>query len=536
MTSLLARLTGPVGTVMRRIMGEGEGAKPAATLARRSVPDAPIVEDSFRLSLQQMQAEDEGRFSTKLHIVSLVEFREAVGDKWGRLSTKVLMIAEAVIGLHLGAGNTFGREGQDTFILIFRTCPPAEARRRAVTIAQDLGARLLGSQFDGGDRPLALAAEVSLADALNPDGSLNPAAVALAVDEIRSLVPPPAPKPRHSPLPAGASAQSAPAASPEFVEISHSPLPSEPMKLEPVALPAGLKGAAVDPAWKAMQGAARSKDDPAWQTMSARAAAPAETEPAGESAPPLPPGAVLSLVWRPAWVAAGEAIGAYKARVNRVDAEGQPPYEGAKAYPRDNPASALALDRFVATRALADMGAAERAGNRAALILPLHWASAVSAQRMAVTAPFAEVSQEARAARLVVEIFGLPADVGARELADCVRNFKALGREVALRTRLSAPKAALAADCGAVIIGVDLAELSESERTDDDQLLARLLAYREAADKAGLRACVWGVRRRKVMVGAVHGGFAMTNGPALMKDLPKPAKVLPAPKNRFTHA
>lgn len=45
---------------------------------------------------------------------------------------------------------------------------------------------------------------------------------------------------------------------------------------------------------------------------------------------------------------------------------------------------------------------------------------------------------------------------------------------------------------------------------------------------------MWGVRRRKVIVGAVQMGFGMVNGPALMKDIPKPAKRLPAPKSRFT--
>jgi hypothetical protein len=109
-----------------------------------------------------------------------------------------------------------------------------------------------------------------------------------------------------------------------------------------------------------------------------------------------------------------------------------------------------------------------------------------------------------------------------------------LCRDVGLRTRLTDPRAAMALDCGAAYIGVDLAELSGAERCGDDQLLAALRAFQAQAAKARLGAYVLGVRRRAVIVGAVQGGFAMVNGPALMKDIPRPAKVLPAPKSRFT--
>ncbi|NFV79493.1 hypothetical protein G4223_05145, partial [Magnetospirillum aberrantis SpK] len=67
----------------------------------------------------------------------------------------------------------------------------------------------------------------------------------------------------------------------------------------------------------------------------------------------------------------------------------------------------------------------------------------------------------------------------------------------------------------------------------DDALLAALAAFNAAAGKTRLGSYVWGVRRRKVIVGAVQAGFAMVNGPALMKNIAKPARQLPAPKSRF---
>ena len=119
-------------------------------------------------------------------------------------------------------------------------------------------------------------------------------------------------------------------------------------------------------------------------------------------------------------------------------------------------------------------------------------------------------------------------------LGAVVARARELCREVALRTRIHDARAAMALDCGAAMIGIDMAELVAAERTGDDELLEALTAYRAEAAKARLGSYVWGVRRRKVIVGAVQMGFGMVNGPALMKDIPKPAKRLPAPKSRFT--
>ena len=118
-------------------------------------------------------------------------------------------------------------------------------------------------------------------------------------------------------------------------------------------------------------------------------------------------------------------------------------------------------------------------------------------------------------------------------MTEVVAAARPLCKAVAVRTRLSESRAKLAADCGAALIGVDLSQLSPGERTDDSALLGQLRRFREQAAGFGLGAYVWGARRRAVVVGAVQGGFALVNGPALMKDIAKPAKVLPAPKSRF---
>jgi hypothetical protein len=546
LSRLLAR---PFAAVKQRLSGGGNspaGGKAAAAAASLS---EPMVDEAFTLALKDLLQEDEGQFQTKLQIVSLVEFREAVGAKWAKLAEKVMLIAEGVIHRHIGQGNIFGRQGQDFFVLLFRNVPPAEGRRRAVTIAQELGTRLVGDQFTGFELPLALAAEVALEEGVNPDGSLNYPVIHAAIGEMRSLMAEEAEDRQgrtlhavaarhddgpilHSQLPGPLPVEdlrrhlqpSAPVAK-EPAGVRRSMLPSAPpppkpvVTKPPIAAPAEVK--AVKPA-----------DDPGWRTLEVERHT--ATDPtAASGAPPLTGDAVLSVLWRPTWVASGEVIGAYKAQIQRLDRPGQPPLEGSLAYPAGGGPSAITLDRFTIAATVREMRATDAIANRSLIVVPMHWASVGSAQRLSVTAPLADLSEGMRSGRLIIDLFGVPDGIGPRDLADGVNAIRPLCRQVILRQPLSAMRAAIAADCGITMIGLDLAELRQAERTDDDHLLEALAGFREVAERCRLPAYVWGARRRKVVVGAVLGGFAMVNGPGLMKELGRPAKVLPAPRSRF---
>ncbi len=521
-------------SVRRLVAGRRRDDAPAARIAAAEDREGRLVDEDFRLSIDTLRQDQDGRFQTKLQIISLIEFREAVGERWPRVADKVMMIAEGVINAHIGAGNLFTRQGQDFFVLVFRTCPQPEGRRRALMIAQDLGVRLLGDQFIGLERHLALAAELALADAVNDDGSFNLAAIHTAVGEMRAFLAESA-----APAAGGLRRSLMPGAPPPHVAAAGAPIPSAPSELErPI-------GAGPDPAWQPIvshRRRARGDDDPSWVPVQAASGggAPATVSPApaappvrrppavlGAAAPPLPADSRLSLLWRPTWWAAAEAVALYKAQIQRCDREGEPPLEGSRAYPPDRDGAAV-LDRATVAGAAAELRANPAARN--ILIVPLHWASASSAQRMSITAPLAEAG---RAGRVIVELFGQPADVAPRVLEDAVRAVRSLGREVVLRVQFAAPSAGLAADCGCSAIGVDLADLAPAERSDDRGILEHLASLAQAAGRARLGCYVWGVRHRRVVVGAIQGGFAMVNGAALMKDLDQPGRVLPAPKSRF---
>lgn len=545
---LLSRLTAPLAKAARRVtrrVSDDEARElMEAALAEAEKAPAQLTDDSFRLFTEQLARQEQGAFQVKLHIISLVEFREAVGDKWPKLSEKVLLIAEGVINAHLGAGNIFCRQGSDAFALIFRTCDNTEGRRRALIIAQELGTRLVGDQFVGAEVPLALAAELDMDQGLNDDGSINMAALDAVVSQMRAIIasqaaaqpgqrswmrggtrPEEAGAPRRSLLP-GQPPPRAPAAD------GRAPIATVP---EPEA-----KGPAADPEWKRLEiERGETAKQPTWIILDGM---PDRKPPQGLDAlpdpwgAPLPPDSKLSLVWRPTWVAAGEVIGAYEARVQRVDTPGAPALEGVHAYPKADEPAANTLDRFRIAAAIRDFRASEAAGNSSTVIIPVHWLTLTAENRMEFLAPFADITKESRATRVIIELFAVPIDVKPMVLGTAIAQARELCRMVVLRTSLTAPRAAMALDCGAAMVGIDLAELAGGPQIADDDLLAALGDFQAQAAKARLGTFVWGARRRKVIVGGVQTGYALVNGPALMKDIPKPAKLLPAPKARFTLA
>jgi len=543
---LLNRLTRPLAAIGRRLTTREE--EEASQTAASSEPfDDRLVEDSFTLTLEEMLAEDAGRFQVKLQIISLVQFREAVGEKWTRLSEKVMLIAEGVIAQHLGAGNVCGRQGQDFFVLLFRSVPHAEGRRRAILIAQELGTRLLGNQFIAGDVPLALAAELDLADAVGPDGRLKPAALADAIAATRAQI--------AQTLSGGKSRD------PSLVTdlsggIRRSLLPGQTdgsdaasdraMETAWAGRTDYRDGEAVDPRWKKLDvGTPRPQTDPDWkplETERKRTRPEPEWKPLETSrrfaddrpsAAAMPVDAVLSVAWRPTWLGASETLGAYQARISRVDQPGQKAQDGSRAYPAEGGDTALMLDRAIIAAAVRELSAPDAPTPRAALILPLHWASVSSARRLSLLAPLADLSDGQRSGRVIFDLFGLPDDLATRDLNDTVTALRPLCREVMLRVSPDAPRAARAADCRASAIGIDLDTLSPAAQADDDSLLDALAGLHQNADAVGLGIYAWGLRRRAIVTATVMGGYSLINGPGLMKDLPRPARALPAPRSRF---
>jgi len=434
----------------------------------------------------------------KLHILSLVEFRESVGDKWPRLTDKVAIIVEQAIGRRIGRGNAFCRDAEDTWILAFPELSPDEARRNTLAIVHDIGHTLYGQQGGEPGGSVALAAEVPAGELVAEDGQVNGLRLRSAVDEARAIVSDPWDD-------EGGESDWLP------------PDDDDPMGQ-----------------WTSLDRSGRNRRDPtAWEVMEPGAAKPAVFDP--YLIGPMPAGSHLSLMWRPTWVAAG-----YGARVVRQDGEGEKTVEGCRAYPMGDVPTALALDRFVVASAVRDILATARAAGpgtaQVSVILPLSWDSLASDQRGSVVIPLSNLTQETRNSQLVIEIFNIPDGTSTPELEAVVSYVGTLCREVLVRTRITARRSSLAGEIGVSMVGLDLSELRPDQRMDDDDLLAVLDRVREATIRDGIGCYLWGARHRRVVGGLVQGGFEMVNGPGLMKDIGRPAMVLPAPRSRFTPA
>ncbi|MBF0335839.1 MAG: hypothetical protein HQL40_19725, partial [Alphaproteobacteria bacterium] len=147
------------------------------------------ADEEIRLSLDEFLANEAGRFGTKLYLISLQEFRVAVGDHWRRLEPRAVMISEATIKRHLGRGQNWGRKGAELFVLIFPNMPAEQATDLVTVIAAEIGRRLLGTSRFTGVEPLARVATMSAQDAM-AGGALDVDIMTKVMLETGTSVPP----------------------------------------------------------------------------------------------------------------------------------------------------------------------------------------------------------------------------------------------------------------------------------------------------------------------------------------------------------
>jgi hypothetical protein len=314
---LLSRLMRPIKSLMGRKRARAAKDQPRHLFS----DDTPLTDDAFKLAIDTLCQDQEGRFQTQLQVISLVEFREAVGERWAKIIDKVMLIASGVIAHHIGAGNHYSRQGQDFFILLFRTCPQAEGRRRAMVIAQELGTRLLGDKFQGQDQPLALAVEVSLDQVMDAEGGFNFAAIQTAIGGTRTMLAAAAAENQRKGMKFGWSE-----GEPVRDEgLRRSLMPSKPLTPQEIAaLPPitgglpdtdGTRDPGPDPAWTPLELERRRRAaEPAWtelppehkpEPVAAPAAAPPPVIDAGPP-PPTPP-MPSPAAWTPRPVPASKA-------------------------------------------------------------------------------------------------------------------------------------------------------------------------------------------------------------------------------------
>lgn len=122
----------------------------------------------------------------RLQVVSLKEYRIAIGDAWETRANTIRMLSESTIRSHLSQGESCLPYGEDVFIMLMPGADQKESAKRANAAAVQLGQRLVGDKFTtgkvGGVVPQVRLASVALSEMVNADGRVEVSGV-LAVAE-----------------------------------------------------------------------------------------------------------------------------------------------------------------------------------------------------------------------------------------------------------------------------------------------------------------------------------------------------------------
>ena len=112
----------------------------------------------------------------KLHLLDLADLKKQMGDRWTRMADPVERFFEGAVRRNLGPGDTFMRQGELSYILLFQNLSPEEAQIKCRAISEEVCERLFGDQIKS-------ASLRTLVVALGPD-ALAGNAISGALDDL----------------------------------------------------------------------------------------------------------------------------------------------------------------------------------------------------------------------------------------------------------------------------------------------------------------------------------------------------------------
>ncbi|MGB0681656.1 MAG: hypothetical protein ACPGOV_03065 [Magnetovibrionaceae bacterium] len=471
--------------------------KRSTTTEESSELDAPLTLDEM---LQSMS----GRFC-KVHIITFGEFREALGERWHTLGDKVMMIADGTVRRHLDRGDFFNRQGDDAFVLVFSKLNEMEGKARAQRIADELGRRLVGAQFQGLEQVAIRTAEVAAEALMGEDGELDMAKLEQAVAEAKPVAPPDGPKSKPAPE-APAHSPTAPAKSGDPKIASDERVArNDDIRMVKIDHPGGNSdgGRMISMDRNGPRG--NKSDDLAWQPI---------------SEPKLGLPAFLAeadFMFHPTWSAKSESLDAHLLQVQRRDKASGEITIGDRIMPPDPDTETLmAADQEMLDRAVKAIRAMS-SQQRSIVVVPVHWRSLMPSNRSKLSAVITPKDEALRLVSLVVEIIGLPADVPPDQVAEVRAFASGLGRDALVRLPLDQPRVEQV--CHAGFGGVSL-HLFDPAAKVIERMTEDLFCFHALVGNQSLS--LWGARRRDDIAMAIENNFAMVNGPALKKPAKKP--------------
>lgn len=563
-----------VPDVIKRLTSDEPADAPAGQGGGQTQPST-FDEEPPELTLEDILKEDIGAFGGKMHIISLVEFKEAIGSaRWLKLSTNIMMIAEGVLRSRLGHAHAYAQRGTDMFVLGFRHLSDGEAKNRAIMVAEEIGGRLAGANF-GGKQALVRVAEIAPEDLLGEGEGLDEDALHAAVADGQAVTPtadngsaaahfwssrPPEKKPQrllptvdptalHQPerrywhqaaLPDREESRRAWATSGAGADYDDTPAE------DPVA--AAAREAAQAPRWEPLVKPLSEAERRHFEEMHGGLLATLSpqdylkrgtldaTEEASPAPAPLPPedpepevdaaskapGAV-DLTLRPCWTLATEAADTFLLR---------PVLTGGSIPAGETREPAALHDPLIAAEAVKALAAMAGAGNKAVLVVPLHAVSLAGERRAEVLRALCTAPQSQRMLQLRVELVGITPNTRAATVTAAVQALHPVVREIALRTPLLEPARAVFGIKG-VLVGADLDTVAAADR-HPERLAAALRQLEEKARLGGATGTfAWGLKRRQEIAAALNAGIRQVGGNAFSKDIPLPGRIVRLPKGKL---
>jgi hypothetical protein len=113
-----------------------------------------------------------GATAGKLHLLDLAALKSQMGDRWARMADPVECFFEGAVRRNLGPGDIFFRQGELSYILMFRALSPDEAQLKCRSISEEVSERLFGDRVSKASfRALVMPLPPdALAGAAMPDG------------------------------------------------------------------------------------------------------------------------------------------------------------------------------------------------------------------------------------------------------------------------------------------------------------------------------------------------------------------------------
>lgn len=454
----------------------GVRPEPAQEVDDRSRPTGRGIDPTqLADALRGLIKNHKGKLAGALHLINLDVVRERLGDRWPALAERLLAGIEIILDRRLTSSDLYIRIEGPSYLIVFGGLDDQTAKLKCALIGHEIEKHVFGDDVDLSEL-LVRASLFRLDEGL----SSEPEEIDLAgiIDSIRSGIDQTMPGDRRKPAPSQVHAEQPPAENePEAAESEPGPLPRPPD--EPPARKPGLGYSML----------------------------PMSEEPA------VPPS---SFVYHPIWHVRHDAIATYLCqpvwlRSGGIDrsGEGYVEYSAAHSYEGD----LYALEQI---RRSFQLLAAER--RQVLLTMSVHFETIARSSLRKDFLALAALLAASERRLLTFELVAVEETVPQTRLTELVSILQPFCRRVSLRCELKRRRFHGVKEARIYAVGGE----AGGGRTAEAAVLDNMDGFAAAAEGAGLRTYLHGLRSLSLTSAAIASGFDYVDGDPVAAPLDRP--------------